>query len=208
LDHALIIVPTRLEADLLRGGTERVQKRLRDLRIEVCGFGPLAAAVTTFELLHAQRFSAVVLCGIAGAYESASSKIGEAVTFTEVGFEGIGVEIDGRIRSGQAMGFEPSSPDTLTNLVPFGDLSIAPRLMTVCVASGSNAKATERQQQHHPASVEDMEGFAVAWCCQRQKTPVSIVRGISNIAGDRDKSRWRIAEAMSAVGMALARYRI
>ena len=43
-----------------------------------------------------------------------------------------------------------------------------------------------------------MEGFAVAMACRLQNIPLEIIRGISNVAGDRDKSNWRVADAMGA----------
>jgi futalosine hydrolase len=43
-----------------------------------------------------------------------------------------------------------------------------------------------------------MEGFAVAAACRLRGVPVAIVRGISNVAGDREPSRWRIDEALEA----------
>ena len=45
---------------------------------------------------------------------------------------------------------------------------------------------------------EDMESFSVAVACTMARIPLTIVRGISNIAGDRDKVRWRIADALHA----------
>jgi futalosine hydrolase len=43
-----------------------------------------------------------------------------------------------------------------------------------------------------------MEGFAVALAAQRFGVRLTIVRGISNVAGDRDQSRWRLGEALTA----------
>ena len=43
-----------------------------------------------------------------------------------------------------------------------------------------------------------MEGFSVAIAAAMAGVPLMIVRGISNIAGDRDKSRWRIVDALNA----------
>jgi futalosine hydrolase len=50
-----------------------------------------------------------------------------------------------------------------------------------------------------PAAVaEDMEGFAVALACRLAGVPLTIIRGISNTAGDRDHARWRVPEALAA----------
>ena len=40
--------------------------------------------------------------------------------------------------------------------------------------------------------------LSVAFAGAMAGIPVRIVRGISNIAGDREKSRWRIADALHA----------
>jgi futalosine hydrolase len=45
---------------------------------------------------------------------------------------------------------------------------------------------------------EDMESFSVALACLACKVPLTIVRGISNQAGDRNKSRWVVAPALKA----------
>ena len=41
-----------------------------------------------------------------------------------------------------------------------------------------------------------MEGFAVAVACRLAGVPLKIIRGISNHAGDRQHSRWKITEAL------------
>ena len=41
-------------------------------------------------------------------------------------------------------------------------------------------------------------GPRLAAACRLRSVPVAIVRGISNVAGDREPSRWRIDEALEA----------
>jgi nucleoside phosphorylase len=43
-----------------------------------------------------------------------------------------------------------------------------------------------------------MEGFAVALACALFRVPLGIVRGLSNVVGDRDPARWRIPAALAA----------
>ena len=45
---------------------------------------------------------------------------------------------------------------------------------------------------------EDMEAFGVALACHARQTPLTVVRGISNLAGDGDVAGWRIDEALTA----------
>ena len=44
-----------------------------------------------------------------------------------------------------------------------------------------------------------MEGHAVAVACLAADVPLSIVRAVSNEAGDREKSRWHVPEAMALI---------
>ena len=45
-----------------------------------------------------------------------------------------------------------------------------------------------------------MEGFGVALACHLARVPLTIVRGMSNTAGDRDLAGWRVEDALAAAG--------
>jgi futalosine hydrolase len=52
-----------------------------------------------------------------------------------------------------------------------------------------------------------MEGFGVASAAARVGVPFAEVRAVSNVVGPRDRTAWRIADALAAlerVGAALA----
>jgi futalosine hydrolase len=44
--------------------------------------------------------------------------------------------------------------------------------------------------------VESMEGAALHYVCLMERVPFLQIRAISNITGDRDKSRWKLKEAL------------
>lgn len=44
--------------------------------------------------------------------------------------------------------------------------------------------------------VESMEGAALHYVCLMEKIPFLQIRSVSNVLGDRDKSRWKLKEAM------------
>jgi futalosine hydrolase len=71
-------------------------------------------------------------------------------------------------------------------------------LLSVANASGSPAEAAGRARRHHGALAEDMEGFAVALACRRLAVPLTILRGVSNAAGERDRARWDLSAALAA----------
>jgi futalosine hydrolase len=47
--------------------------------------------------------------------------------------------------------------------------------------------------------VESMEGAALHYVCLMEKIPFLQIRAISNITGDRDKSRWKLKEALKSL---------
>ncbi len=68
--------------------------------------------------------------------------------------------------------------------------------LTVGMASGDDFVARARFDRHG-AFAENMEGSALAQACFRFDVPVVECRGMSNMAGDRQKANWRIEEAVS-----------
>lgn len=80
---------------------------------------------------------------------------------------------------------------------PAGLVSTSPGLLLTVTSAAAGADDLSWRQQRYPTAVaEEMEGFAVALACRLEKVPLTIIRGISNRAGDRDKANWRIAEAL------------
>lgn len=171
----------------------------------LCGFGPIAAAARTAQLIAAFKPAQVFLCGIAGAYDTDRHPTGHALEFGHVGLDGVGAGEGAEFQGPPAMGFAqwPGSEDT-TDYAVEEELPLAPiqdndlGLLTTCAASASGEQTRRRRERFPRAVAEDMEGFGVALACALGRTPLSIVRGISNQVGDRDPSHWRIPAALSA----------
>jgi futalosine hydrolase len=203
--HALILVPTDLERRLLAprlaadgGGYGR---------IELCGFGPVAAAARTAGLIAERRPDRVLLVGIAGSIGD-SLRIGEARRSSEVACYGVGAGTGDGFETAGALGWPQWSGDLdddngigdVITLVPTIGLADPPAglLLTVCAASATADDVALRRAAFPAAVAEDMEGYGVAFACRLAGVPLEIVRGISNTAGDRDKSRWQIEPALAA----------
>ena len=69
----------------------------------------------------------------------------------------------------------------------------------MCSASATPEEAARKRERFPGAVAEDMEGFGVALACHLTGTPLRILRGISNLAGDRDHGNWRSAPALDGV---------
>lgn len=61
--------------------------------------------------------------------------------------------------------------------------------VTVSACTGTQKRARELEKRFN-ALCENMEGSAIAHICAIYKLPMFEIRGISNIAGIRDKSKW------------------
>lgn len=199
--ETLVLVPTELErrALLALGGFE-------DARVELAGFGPVAAAARSAQLLGRLAPARVVLVGIAGAFDPERHPIASALVLSAVALDGVGAGEGAARKSAAELGFPhwPGSDDACPE--PIGDRlplafpagSGAGLLLTVAAASDSSAMARARRARFPAAVAEDMEGFGVAVACALERVPLTIVRGLSNAVGERDVRAWRIEPALAA----------
>ncbi len=178
---------------------------------EICGFGLASAgAGAGFRISQSTRDdsdSAVILAGIAGTYQPEKYPIGSVVCASSVRCFGIGAGSGDEHQSSEEMGWAQGLP--LAGLPPaydFLDLSTPPNsteligaFLSVASASGNMAEANARAAKFPEIAGEEMEGFAVALACRNYGRPLFMIRGISNVAGDRDKSHWKTNEALTAV---------
>lgn len=178
----LVLVPTEGEAEVLSD---------LDLRVEICGTGLAQSGVSATRMIGELRPEEVVLFGIAGTYDPEIAQIGSAAFGSSVTCFGIGVGCCSNYISGTELDWYGE------NELPLIDPSSegVPILSTASASfSVDDARA---RAEHHPGVVaEEMEGFAVALACKEFDLPLTIVRGISNLAGDRDKSGWKIVDAL------------
>jgi futalosine hydrolase len=181
----------------------------------VLGVGLLEFATNLSVLLS--RFAAegpfthVVLAGICGAYPGRGLNVGNVVRVDSevVGDLGV-VESDGsftpwhKVCATSANGSVPQTsaqvyessllrgvPAWLSNLKPVAGLSV-----NCCTGTASMAK--ERVENFN-VDVESMEGAACFSICLAFGVPCYEIRAVSNFATTRDKSTWRIKDALSAL---------
>jgi len=184
-------VPTALESEMLfpNGSPGRVA---------LCGFGLAAAGAGAAHAIAANRSAAsdgVVLVGAAGTYDPDRHPVGSAVVAGEIRCVGIGAGEGAAHRSAAELGFAPSDAIVLGDGV---------ELLSVTAAAGSPAEAAGRRARHPEAAGEEMEGYAVAVAARLCGVGLTIVRGFSNVAGERDRSRWHMQEALErAAGLVL-----
>ncbi len=216
----LILVPTQAELDMISAEPLFEQQQWQDSSIQVCGFGLASSTAHAAIQIEDLAPSRVLLIGIAGSYSVLNSPdpelpIGSAFSFQRIGCYGIGAGEGKRFESATQLGWNqwPSNQtaliqsDIIENISrpidePSGPRMTSPErnrmLLSVASCSANSEEATLKKQRFPEALAEDMEGFGVAMLCRLREIPLHVVRGISNIAGDRDKSNWRIKAALEA----------
>jgi futalosine hydrolase len=176
-------VPTAAEAELLA---------IAGAPLELCGFGLAAAGAGAAHAIARHAPSRVILAGCAGSYDLAHAPIGSAVVASAVRCVGIGA---GGLSAAE-LGWASSDQIELD-----GDGGL---VLSVASASATVGEAAIRLSTHSGAVLEEMEGYAVAVAATLGEVPLTIVRGVSNAAGERDKATWRIPEALAAAGVVVA----
>jgi futalosine hydrolase len=191
----LVLVPTALEEGHLRalGGFPA------PARVALAGFGPVAAAARTMQLLAESVPRRVLLVGLAGSLDPARAPLASASQFAHVRLDGVGAGSGAAFVPASRLGFpqwadERGAVGEELPLAGGGALG----LLCVCAASGSPEEADLRRARHADAAAEEMEAFGAALACRLAGVPFAVVRGISNLAGERDASRWHVRAALAA----------
>ena len=192
----LVCTATDLESALLR---ERLadDERVQVLRI---GVGPVNAAVAVTRRLAREVPSAIVLCGIGGAYPGSGLRVGDVACASMECYGDLGAASPAGFLDMKALGFPViNGPTPVYNDLPMHifPTEVRGKFVTVSTCTGTSAGATAIEARTG-GIVENMEGAAVAHVAHLYGVPLGEVRGISNIVTDRDTSSWRIAEASAA----------
>lgn len=206
----LLLSPTRFEARFLTGqplnwagGT--------GLRGEgwvwiESGIGKVNTALALATYATAHLVKRALLFGIAGSYEGSGLEIGHAALASAEIQADLGLAQGGM----QAMGFAtlehsgvpyynrfPLDQAFSQQLAQATKLSLHLFLTRDLVAD--NPQEAQRLAATHGAVLENMEGAAFAQGCLRLGIAGAQLRSVSNAAGIRDKSQWRIGEAIEAL---------
>lgn len=180
----------------------------------VSGMGKTNAAHAATILIEKFSPRLLILFGVGGAYPSSGLRVGDiAVAEKEVygdegvmtgdGFQGtefIGIPLAAKGRREYFNEFPLDSElvgkalGSLSSVVRPSAGSIAAgsgRFVTVSTCTGTRKRALELQKRFG-AVCENMEGAAAAHICTLYGAPMTEIRGISNIVGDRDRRKWDI----------------
>lgn len=164
----------------------------------ICGFGLVAATANAGKWIQELHPDQVVLCGLAGTYQSDRLPVGSAAFFDSVAQFGIGcVREDFQLPS--ALGFEDPADQTIALDLPLH----AQTSGTLVSVTASGMFSSEQILATYPSAVaEDMESYGVAAAARAVGVPLRVLRGISNVVGE-PFADWKIDQAIVSLRLAL-----
>lgn len=200
--HKRVLIMTAVEVEreaVLRGlsGDPRFV-------VMLAGVGPIAAAMNTAKALASTEYDLVVSTGIGGGFPG-QAEVGTLVVANDVVVADLGAETPEGFSSVEELGFGSmrlaSLDQTLAQRVLAGltadNLPVtAGPILTVSTVTGTASSAAELTQRVPGAAAEAMEGYGVGLAAEDGGVPFIEIRAISNAVGPRDRSAWRIKEAL------------
>jgi futalosine hydrolase len=192
----VVCVSTELEGALLKP----------HLPVLVTGVGAVNAAIALTRFLERHGARAILSCGIGGTYPGSALQVAATAWADSECYGDLGAASAGGFLDMRALGFPViAGASPIYNTLPVGlrphDAITLP-FVTVNTCTGSDAAAREIEARTRGA-VESMEGAAIAHVAALYGIPMGEVRGVSNVAGNRDRGAWRIQEAAAAAQEAL-----
>ncbi|MFC6596401.1 futalosine hydrolase [Kitasatospora paranensis] len=170
------------------------------------GVGPAAAAAAASAALGAHRYRLVVSAGIAGGFAPAAP-VGSTLVASEIVAADLGAQTPEGFQDVEALGFgsvrHRPAPAAVALAAGALGAAVGP-VLTVATVTGGAARAAELAARHPGVVGEAMEGHGVAEAAARFGVPCLEIRTVSNPVGPRDRSAWRIGEALAALERAFA----
>lgn len=173
------------------------------LQIFITSVGMTATTYGLTKMLQQKAFDFVMQAGIGGSFDR-NIPLGEVVLIESEMFGDLGAEDHYNFLDI----FELNLADA--NEFPFNNKQLKmppvslhqsinlPRVsaLSINTVSGTSFTATARIKKYN-CQVESMEGAAFHYVCLKENIPFAQIRAISNYVEARDKSKWKMKEAIT-----------
>ena len=170
----------------------------------VTGVGLLPSTYAITQLIARLKPDLIIQIGIAGSFNP-TLELGTAVTVRQEMLADMGVyETDGYHDIFELGLAEKNMPPLEQGaIVNHHDYLIESASLPAVSAVSVNEISTSAEKinvfaEKYKADIESMEGAALHYVCAMQQIPFIQIRGISNLVGERDKTKWKIPESMLA----------
>ena len=176
----------------------------------VTGIGMFSSAVNITKALLEMNPTLFINVGIAGAYPNRSYHIGDIVQVNRV----INPELGYQEKSGQLISFFDEGmidanafPYNNGHLINDVQAPHLPSAISNCVHITTGELSTVKRRSMLGADIEDMESSAIFYSCLKLNVPFHCIRAISNMVTTRNKSAWKIDDAINAYTNYLASWK-
>ena len=175
----------------------------------ITGVGVPATVYHLQKRIHQIDYDFIIQAGIAGSFSN-EMELGKVVVIKQDCFADVGIEEKGNYTPIFNTDFTdkdefPLADGWLMNTDVNLKYSNLPKAKAITVNKVSDS-ALQKQQfvQTFNADIETMEGAALHYVCLQEHIPFLQIRSISNQVGERDKTKWKIQEAIENLNKELS----
>ncbi len=169
--------------------------------ILVSGVGVPAAMYHLQKRMQQIDYDLIIQAGIAGTFNS-GVRLGQVVLVKQDTFADLGAEEKENFIPLFESGLADKNEFPFTNgwLVNNSKLMQQTTLEVVSAVTVNKVSDSLLQKQqlvkHFNAGIESMEGAALHYICLQENIPFLQLRSVSNLVGERDKTKWKMKEAI------------
>lgn len=186
-------------------------KRMK-LLFHQSGVGMLAAAISITRMVYEEKPDLIIQAGIAGTFDI-KMNLGKVVVVNNEILGDTGVEEEGKWKDLFDLKLEKSSyPPFEKRKLPNQflqeyNLLKLPEVASITVNEiTTNKERMDQLIKKYDPIIESMEGAALHYVCREMNVPFIQIRSISNYVGERDKTKWKMKEAIENLNQTLLKY--
>lgn len=167
----------------------------------ISGVGLPSAMYHLQKRMQQLDYDLIIQAGIAGAFNR-KIELGETLWVKQDAFGDLGTEEKENFLPVFNAGLADQNEFPFTNGWLLNESEVTKKIQlnaakAVTVNKVTDSKLQEQQIiKHFDPDIESMEGAALHYVCLQENTPFLQLRTVSNYAGERDKTKWKIKEAI------------
>ena len=192
------------------GNGVNFEKNGHVLHVLITGVGLTAATYSLTKALLQQQYDFAIQAGIAGAFDCTLPLCSVVSVATEQ-YGDFGAEDHDKFLDVFSLGLiNPDEPPFKAGILSTPDSDIRSKTglpevssLTIHTVSG-NEKTIADRTERNACQIESMEGAAFHYVCLKEGVDFVQIRAISNYVEPRDKSKWKIGEAIEKLNEWLA----
>jgi futalosine hydrolase len=198
----LVIAATALEIEPFTTTNSRVD-------MLITGVGVPSTMYHLQKRIQQVDYDCIIQAGIAGSFNN-DIELGKVVLVQQDCFADVGMEEKGIYTPVFNTGFAdkdefPFTDGWLVNSHDVLSKTGLPKVKAITINKISDSELQKKQfTSSFNAVIESMEGAALHYVCLQEKISFLQIRAISNQVGERDKTTWKIEEAVQNLNHELA----